>query len=655
VSRRRGKWTAAAALAALVAGVGLLYLWLISAGKITSWPEYTAKYDLLADAFLHGQTHLLVRPAPELLALPDPYDPAANAPYRLHDALLYRGRYYLYWGAAPAVLAAAVKGATGVATVGDAPLVFAFVLGVLVFVTLFLLEVRRQFFPGLRWGALLPGILAVGLGNPLPFLLARAGVYEAAITGGQCFLIAGLYCAVRALRGWAPRATWLALAGVCWSLAVHSRVSLAPAVVALALLLAWRLCQLGRAPGQVRRCLIPLAALGAPLAAGAFLLGLYNHVRFGSWTEFGVRYQLAGMYMPAWISVTQSVHYVLPNVQRYLFCPPQLSESFPFVVAPWRLDPLGLLAARNIPYYLQREPVAGICLTSPFALLAAAPLILLACGLAARLRRGAASSGPHTGTRWVVLLLACAALLGIAPALLLIGNSMRYLADATPALFLLATLGFWQVYELLASRRVLRLLWLGTAGLLVTATILCGVLLGVTGYYGHFRANNPELFQALKNWTLPRWKPVVLADLVNGNWVESRRGRAFFWMGQGDTVLDVRARRRGTLRLTATFECGPSGPDTPARQVLVATDGGFTRVLTIPPGRGSIRVPVRWGRTTVILRPLDPPVHRHLPDGDQRPLLVGVWDLRLHLEKLGPAAVAPPGGGGRGVCIRVPH
>ncbi len=89
-------------VAAELVGVMLLaYLWLGMAGRTERWLEgefwYAEYYSPLADAFARGQTHLPVEPAPELLALPDPYDPVANAPYRFHDALLYQGRYYLYW------------------------------------------------------------------------------------------------------------------------------------------------------------------------------------------------------------------------------------------------------------------------------------------------------------------------------------------------------------------------------------------------------------------------------------------------------------------------------------------------------------------------------------------------------------------------------
>src|SRR3984893_16414151 len=98
----------------------LIYIWVVTAGTITSWPVYTTNYyDMLADAFLHGQTHLLVEPDPRLLELPDPYDPIANMRYRLHDLSLYQGKYYLYWGPVPGLLLAPVKWVRNAISVND--------------------------------------------------------------------------------------------------------------------------------------------------------------------------------------------------------------------------------------------------------------------------------------------------------------------------------------------------------------------------------------------------------------------------------------------------------------------------------------------------------------------------------------------------------
>ena len=60
-------------------------------------------YNLLTDGFLGGHLYIPVTPHPNLLLAADPYNPAQNEPYRLHDVSLYRGKFYLYFGAAPAV------------------------------------------------------------------------------------------------------------------------------------------------------------------------------------------------------------------------------------------------------------------------------------------------------------------------------------------------------------------------------------------------------------------------------------------------------------------------------------------------------------------------------------------------------------------------
>ncbi|WP_019217529.1 hypothetical protein [Legionella tunisiensis] len=61
-------------------------------------------YQYLTESFLSGHLNLLVSPSPELLQLADPYDPIQNSHFRLHDASLYKGKYYLYFGPLPVVV-----------------------------------------------------------------------------------------------------------------------------------------------------------------------------------------------------------------------------------------------------------------------------------------------------------------------------------------------------------------------------------------------------------------------------------------------------------------------------------------------------------------------------------------------------------------------
>src|SRR5262249_24890305 len=91
--------------AVIVLAVGGYDYWAVrAAGYRFEWGrDLGGYYDYLGRAFAHGTLALPIQPRPELLALSNPYDPAANEPYRMHDMAFYHGRYYLYHGAGPAV------------------------------------------------------------------------------------------------------------------------------------------------------------------------------------------------------------------------------------------------------------------------------------------------------------------------------------------------------------------------------------------------------------------------------------------------------------------------------------------------------------------------------------------------------------------------
>ena len=74
--------------------VAAFYIWtaVSSQGGVKWEAGANEHYNLLAEGFLSGHLYLAQAPAKELLALKDPLDPVANAPYRLHDASLYQGR-----------------------------------------------------------------------------------------------------------------------------------------------------------------------------------------------------------------------------------------------------------------------------------------------------------------------------------------------------------------------------------------------------------------------------------------------------------------------------------------------------------------------------------------------------------------------------------
>ena len=93
---------------------------------------------------------------------------------------------------------------------------------------------QRRLFPALPAFLVVLAVAVFAFANPTPYNLARAGVYEAAIVGGHAFLIAGLVFAFDAMSALGRQRSRLALAGVCWALALGCRASIAPAVGLLA-------------------------------------------------------------------------------------------------------------------------------------------------------------------------------------------------------------------------------------------------------------------------------------------------------------------------------------------------------------------------------------------------------------------------------------
>ncbi|HMK07554.1 MAG TPA: hypothetical protein VK449_00835, partial [Anaerolineales bacterium] len=348
--------------------VSLTYLWFVSVGRWFSWPGTSAYHDMQAAAFLHGQTHLLIEPDAKLLALPDPYDPQARASVpHLWDASLYNGHYYLYWGPVPALLIAPVKALSG-ARVGDDVLVFLFLVGSLFWATRILSRTWAEHFPEVPAGLAVATVLTVGWVNPLPWMLNSPWIYESAIAGGQFFLLMGVNALIPFLDESGGRPRDLLWAGASLALAVGTRSSLAPAVVVVAAIVAYRLVR--RGPFD-RRKAVSLAAFAVPLVVGALALGAYNQVRFGSPTEFGQRYQLTSLDLQESEVHSASIRNLPPNLYNYLVNPVRLLRVFPYLKPHWGGTGMSVLHIHAPPGYYSRQ-VAGLLLVVPFSLYALA-------------------------------------------------------------------------------------------------------------------------------------------------------------------------------------------------------------------------------------------------------------------------------------------
>jgi hypothetical protein len=340
--------------------IATYYLWAAQAsGTPFVWnQDLGGYYNLLARAFAQGHFYLPVAPSHNLLALPNPYDPIANAPYRLHDAVLFGGRYYLHHLPAPAVvLFLPWRLVTG----HDLPenfAVFLFCLGGFAFSAGSLTQLLKlaEARPGQLMLALM--LLALGICQGVPYLLSRVRMYEVAIAGGYFFASAGLYCLIRATGS--ANAAWRGVSGLLFGLAMASRPHLAMVAVAAFVALV-----------ILRQPWMGILTFILPMIATGMLLMLYNYERFGSVFEFGGKYMLAGI---GDSSTRLAGRNVPPGIYYLLFCAPEVSAVFPWF-RPILRFPFDLPSYGLPPKYFL-EPTSGGLWAAPFLIgMAGLPLL----------------------------------------------------------------------------------------------------------------------------------------------------------------------------------------------------------------------------------------------------------------------------------------
>ncbi|HVW21226.1 MAG TPA: tetratricopeptide repeat protein [Opitutaceae bacterium] len=412
-------------------------------------------YNEQVAGFREGRLSLAKPAPPGLGRLRDPYDPAANRPFRgypvlAEDLSYFRGRFYLYFGVAPALLlfwpwvlltghyllhrwAVAIFCSAGF-------LAWAWVLR----------AAARRHFPSAGPGALAAALAALGLATGMPVLLERSEVYEVAV--GCAYALAALAIAAlwRALEDPGRGGRWTAAASLALGLAVASR----PPVLCCAPLLLLPAALAARGGGRRRL----LAAAVLPIALCGLGLLAYNAARFGDPLEFGQAFQISGIRQDA--GGHFGLRYAPYNLRVYFLQLPRWQAGFPYLV---HHDPPKGPGVPEGPF-------------APFGILGVLPFVLLALAAPRAWRAAAGPRRPLAG------LLAASGILFLAPlgvACLFFGSTVRYEEEFLPALVALAALG---VLGLEAApprrRRAARAGW----GLLLAYSAAAGLLLSVDRY-----------------------------------------------------------------------------------------------------------------------------------------------------------------------------
>jgi len=485
----------AAWLAALLI-VGALYFWVIGIGaesrrfawnsdlnRVYGLPSPAiAKggygvygyYDLLARAFVGGKLYLPVTPQPELLALPNPWQDPTNREFRLLDTVLYKQRFYIYHGPVPVLLLFAPWYRLTAHDMPENFAAFLFALGGYFFLSLLYVQLLSCLSGRVPVVLLTLCLLAIGIGQSLPYMLHRALLYEVAIACGFCCVSSGFYFLFRWLTVPRGRVLWAVLSGVSFGLAIGCRPHLGlAAACGFLLMLLFR--------DSLRRDILPFCL---PVIVCGLGILAYNYARFGSPLEFGLRYQLGEA---SYQNIRLSMVNVIPGLYYLLLSPPDLVAEFPFFRLAMRQPfdaAINVLPAR---YFL--ELTGGLFALSPIALVA---LLIPIC------RKRLADSRGVFAFVLTVFAFSVACILFVAATGL---TSQRYEVDFAPflvfvacvvACVLVAYLGRWS--RMFAATALVALLLF---------TISANLALAIQGPYDQFVQATPHTYVKLARWFSP--------------------------------------------------------------------------------------------------------------------------------------------------------
>jgi hypothetical protein len=203
------------------------------------------------------------------------------------------------------------------------------------------------------------------------------------------------------------------------------------------------------------------------MVLGAIALGWYNFARFGSVLEFGHRYQLTSYNNYKYEGLMFSGQYIPANINNYLFNPPEKIRPFPYYRA--KIGNETEAFGSPVPELYNTEPVTGIIYVLPFAVFAFIPALQT---VIKRIKNGKNKNETGQSTDWINLALTGATLSAVIAFLMFFSSAMRYVADATSMLIVLAVVGFWIGHQAVKSDTFVRFVYSSIGILLAGISIV---------------------------------------------------------------------------------------------------------------------------------------------------------------------------------------
>ena len=284
----------------------------------------------LVDAFAHGQVSLLEEPGQDILNLQNPYDYAQRSnTYYLWDHLLYNGKYYSYYGIAPVLLVfLPYYLLTGCYFPTYVLCLICSIIGA-VFISMSYIALINRKIKNTPYSLVLCGNILLLFASGILFCVLRPSFYENAEAFGFMMFAAALYCTFTSgiLNNEKIKIHRLVIASTAIALAVLSRPTFALYAVSYAVCIIWFLIG-QRKQVDIKKNILHGAVIFLPLILFAVLQMVYNYMRFGSITDFGISYSLT---INDFTNTTVRIKLVFLSLWNFLFGIPVINSTFPYL------------------------------------------------------------------------------------------------------------------------------------------------------------------------------------------------------------------------------------------------------------------------------------------------------------------------------------
>jgi len=228
------------------------------------------------------------------------------------------------------------------------------------------------------------------------------------------------------------------------------------------------------------------------------ILAWYNWARFDSIFETGFNYALSGVNIQKYSHVLFSPVYIFQNLYNYLFLPPKVKTTFPFLILV-RGKTSSIIRFLRLPGVYTSDYITGLLYSAPFTLFAIIPII----SLFPNSKQQTTSSTNKDDLllfKWIIVSLLGSFFFEFIFVLIFFWAAMRYLMDFLPALVLLSIIGFWLGFRYFSSRPVSLALYLVLGIGLIAVSIIASILLTFSFNPSYFYNYHPQLWRAIINF-----------------------------------------------------------------------------------------------------------------------------------------------------------